>query len=234
MHNYINFAFFIIYSFEFHSVKNSFKVVLIIFVVLFLDQALKFYIKTTFCYGEERSLLGLSWARLNFVENPGMAFGLEYGGAIGKLFLSVFRLCAIGLMIYIALTVKRFIPFGLLLGFSLILAGAIGNIIDSAFYGIVFSESDFHCITGPAKFLPPQGGYANFLHGRVVDMLYFPMFQIPKKIPYFGGSMFFQPVFNLADASITIGVAIIFLFYRRFFNSEIETTEQKSESVVAE
>lgn len=214
--------------------KNSLKVILIILVILFLDQALKFYIKTNFCYGEERPLIGLKWAKLNFVENPGMAFGLEYGGAIGKLFLSVFRLLAIALMIYIALTVKKIIPFGLLLGFSLVLAGAIGNILDSAFYGLIFSESDFHCMTGPAKFLPPQGGYANFLHGRVVDMLYFPLFQIPKSIPYFGGSVFFQPVFNLADASITTGVTIIFLFYRRFFNTDAEKLEIQSDATVGE
>ena len=193
--------------------KNRLKIVLIVLIVLFLDQALKFYVKTNFCLGEERPILGASWARLNFAENPGMAFSLEFGGAFGKLFLSIFRLLAIAALIYIATTIRYRVPFGLVLGFSLVLAGAIGNIVDSAFYGIVFSESDFHCIMGPAKFLPSHG-YANFLQGRVVDMLYFPMFQIPKSIPYFGGSVFFQAIFNLADASIFCGVVIVFAFYR--------------------
>ena len=142
-----------------------------------------------------------------------MSFSLEFGGTWGKLFLSVFRLLAIAALIYIATTIKYRVPFGLLLGFSLVLAGAIGNIVDSAFYGLLFSESNFHCIMGPAKFLPDQG-YAHFLQGRVVDMLYFPMFQIPKSVPYFGGSVFFQAIFNLADASIFCGVVIVFAFYR--------------------
>lgn len=193
--------------------KNSFKIILIVLIVLILDQTLKFYVKTNFCLGEEKLIFGAPWARLNFAENAGMAFSLEFGGAFGKLFLSIFRLFAIVALIYIAFTIKYRVAFGLLLGYSLVLAGAIGNIIDSVFYGIIFSNSDYHCIVGPAKFLPAQG-YAPFLEGRVVDMLYFPMFQIPKSIPYLGGSVFFQAIFNIADASIFCGVVIIFAFYR--------------------
>ncbi len=193
--------------------KNSFKVALIVFTVIFLDQALKFYVKTNFCLGEERAILGASWAKLNFAENSGMAFSLEFGGVWGKLALSIFRLFAIAALVFIATRIKYRVPYGLLLGFSLVLAGAIGNIIDSAVYGLLFSESNFHCVMGPAKFLPAQG-YAGFLQGRVVDMLYFPMFQVPKSIPFMGGSVFFQAIFNIADASIFCGVVIVFAFYR--------------------
>ena len=193
--------------------KNSFKITLIVFIVLILDQTLKFYVKTNFCLGEERLILGAPWARLNFAENAGMAFSLEFGGAFGKLFLSVFRLFAIAALIYVASTIKYRVAFGLLLGYSLVLAGAIGNIIDSVFYGLIFSDSDYHCIVGPAKFLSANG-YAPILQGRVVDMLYFPMFQVSKSIPFVGGSIFFQAIFNLADASIFCGVVIIFAFYR--------------------
>ncbi len=193
--------------------KNSFKITLIVLAVLILDQTLKFYVKTNFCLGEERLILGAPWARLNFAENAGMAFSLEFGGAFGKLFLSIFRLFAIAALIYVAFTIKYRVAFGLLLGYSLVLAGAIGNIIDSVFYGLIFSNSDYHCSVGPAKFLSTHG-YAPILQGRVVDMLYFPMFQVPKSIPFIGGSVFFQAIFNLADASIFCGVVIIFAFYR--------------------
>jgi signal peptidase II len=199
-------------------VKKSFVVVLILFFVLAIDQALKIWVKTHFCYGEERLLLGLSWARLNFVENPGMAFGWKFGGEYGKLALSLFRIAAIGFLIfYITRLVKSSVGYGVLISFSLILAGAIGNIIDSAFYGMIFSESDWHCLTGAAKLFPAEGGYGKFLHGKVVDMLFFPMWHNEM-----GEVMFFQPVFNIADSSITIGVLNILLFQRRYFNGTTE------------
>jgi signal peptidase II len=207
-------------------VKKSYIVVLILFIVLALDQALKIWIKTHFCYGQEEPILGLSWARLNFVENPGMAFGWKFGGEYGKLALSLFRIAAIGFLIYyIARLVKSKVGNGILISFSLILAGAIGNIIDSAFYGMIFSESDYHCSGGAAQLFPAEGGYGKFLHGKVVDMLFFPLWH-----NQLGEVVFFQPVFNIADSSITLGVLSILLFQRKYFNGETEEAvlEQKN------
>ena len=194
--------------------KKSFVVVLILLVVLAIDQALKIWVKTHFCYGEERLIGGLPWARLNFVENPGMAFGWEFGGGYGKLALSLFRIAAIGFLIYyIARLVKSSVGYGVLISFALILAGAIGNIIDSAFYGMIFSESDYHCLNGAAKLFPVEGGYGTFLHGKVVDMLFYPLWHDET-----GRVLFFQPVFNIADSAITIGVLNILFFQRRYFS----------------
>jgi signal peptidase II len=197
--------------------KKSFAVVGIILVVLFIDQALKIWVKTHFCYGEERPLFGsLAWARLNFVENPGMAFGWKFGGEYGKLALSLFRIVAIGFLgYYVTRLVRKNANYGLLIGFSLILAGAIGNIIDSAFYGMIFSDSTYHCGEGPARFVAWGTGYGTFLHGKVVDMLFFPLWKNEL-----GDVQFFQPVFNIADSAISIGVASILLFQRHYFNDE--------------
>ena len=178
--------------------------------------------------GEEFGILGLSWARIHFIENPGMAFGIEIGGQYGKLFLSIFRIVAVFFLIYI---IKQLIvtkePVGLIICFTLILAGAIGNILDSAFYGLIFSESPYH--GGVAEIFPPEG-YAGFLKGKVVDMLYFPMIDtyLPKWLPIFGGNKFefFRPVFNIADSAISIGVISILLFYRSiFFKSDNDKKE---------
>lgn len=201
--------------------KKSHLAILIIFLVLAIDQALKIWVKTSFCYGEERALLGLSWARLNFVENPGMAFGWKFGGEYGKLALSLFRIVAIGFLIYyVGQLIKRGVSNGLIASFSLILAGAIGNIIDSAFYGLIFSESDYTCSGGPAKLFPATGGYESFLHGRVVDMLFFPLWR-----DEIGNAVFFQPVFNIADSAITVGVISILLFQRHYFSGHDEKVE---------
>jgi signal peptidase II len=187
-------------------------------LTLCLDQALKIWVKTSFCYGESQPLFGLSWAQLNFVENPGMAFGWKFGGEYGKLALSLFRVVAIGfLMYYIGQLVKKNVGYGLLASFSLILAGAIGNMIDSAFYGLFFSESDYHCMGGPAKIVEMGTGYGSFLHGKVVDMLFFPLWKNPS-----GDVLFFQPVFNIADTAISVGVISILLFQRHYFNSNDE------------
>ncbi len=173
-------------------------------------------------YGEEIHILGLPWALIHFVENPGMAFGITLGGDFGKLALSLFRISAvIFLILYIEKLVRLAAPTGLLLSFALVLAGALGNIFDSAFYGMIFSESPFH--GGLAELLPIEGGYSSFLHGKVVDMLYFPLFQgtFPAWMPFWAGEpfLFFRPVFNLADASISVGVVSIILFHRGFFNA---------------
>ena len=204
--------------------KKSVVVILILFIVLAIDQALKIWVKTHFCYGDERAILGLSWARLNFVENPGMAFGWKFGGEYGKLALSLFRIAAIGFLIYyIARLVKSSVSYGVLVSFSLILAGAIGNIIDSAFYGMIFSESTQHCLNGAAKLFPAEGGYGKFLHGKVVDMLFFPLWHSET-----GELLFFQPVFNIADSSITMGVVNILLFQRRYFSGADESEIPKT------
>jgi signal peptidase II len=210
-----------------HILKKSYLAISIVLLVLIIDQALKVWIKTTFCYGEERALLGLSWAKLNFVENPGMAFGWKFGGDYGKLALSLFRLVAIGfLAYYIAKLIKNKVNTGLLVSFSLILAGAIGNIIDSAFYGMIFTESSFHCVNGPAKMFAVEGGYAGFLHGKVVDMLFFPLWKNAN-----GEVIFFQPVFNIADSAITIGVISILLFQRNYFSNKEENEEAKTQGI---
>jgi signal peptidase II len=215
----INFTFTLSVTIKIIVLKKPLLVVLLIFSILVIDQALKIWIKTSFCYGEDRPLFGnAEWARLNFVENPGMAFGWKFGGEFGKLALSLFRLVAITFLIYyVVQLIKRKVNTGLLVSFSLILAGAIGNMIDSAFYGIIFSNSDFHCSEGPAKMFPQGGGYAGFLHGKVVDMLFFPLYHNKA-----GELIFFQPVFNIADSAITVGVLSILLFQRNYFSSVAE------------
>jgi signal peptidase II len=204
------------------------KLSLIVLLVLFIDQALKIWVKTHMHLLEEFHILGLEWARIYFIENEGMAFGITFGGKFGKLALSIFRLVAIGFLIYlIDRLVRDKEPFGLLMCFALILAGATGNIIDSAFYGMIFSESYVH--GGVATIFPEEGGYASFLHGRVVDMFYFPVINttIPDWVPFWGGNRFrfFQPVFNVADTSISIGVISILLFYRSFFRKPSKSKE---------
>lgn len=167
-------------------------------------------------YNQEHLVLGLDWFRLHFTENPGMAFGMELGGDYGKLALSLFRIVAVGFMVYyIRLLIKQGAHVGLVASISLILAGAVGNILDSAIYGLIFSESHYHEI---ATIFPEGGGYAKFLHGKVVDMLYFPMYE-GNLFGLLGerNFQFFRPVFNIADASITLGVIIILAFQKRFF-----------------
>lgn len=170
-------------------------------------------------YQETILVFGLEWFKLLFVENEGMAFGLKLGGDYGKLALSVFRIVAVGFMIYyIRLLIKQGAHNGLIASISLILAGALGNILDSAFYGLIFSESYHHEV---ATMFPEEGGYAGFLYGKVVDMLHFPLYE-GNLFGLFGDKTFrfFAPVFNIADSSITVGVFIIILFQRMFFKNE--------------
>ena len=196
---------------------------LLILGVLIIDQAVKIWVKTHMAIGDEFPILGQSWAFIHFVENEGMAFGWEIPATYGKLILSLFRLAAIGFLIYL---LRQLLlagaSLGLLICFGLIFAGALGNIIDSAFYGLIFSASPYH--GGVAELFPAEGGYAGLLHGKVVDMFYFPMIdsQWPDWVPMMGGRpfLFFRPVFNVADASITVGVILLLLFYRRFFTHD--------------
>ncbi len=207
--------------------------------ILLLDQALKIWIKTNLQYGEGFNMFGQEWAKIQFVENEGMAFGLSYGGVIGKYFLSVFRIIMAVFLSYLLYTLlKANEKNSLLFSFSLIVAGAIGNILDCIFYGLMFSESHYH--GGLAEFVSFGSGYAPMLQGKVVDMLYFPMVDtvLPTWMPIWGGERFefFRPVFNIADSAITVGVVSILLFNRGFFSNEKKKAEDKpeAESIVNE
>lgn len=213
--------------------RRSSIVILIILVVVILDQWLKYHIKTNYTIGSGYDLFGLSWAKIHFIENEGMAFGLTFGGETGKLILSLFRLIMVSFLCYmISQLIKSKESIGLLICFALIIAGALGNIIDSAFYGVIFSESD---IGQTAVLFPEGGGYSKFLHGRVVDMLYFPLVDsfFPEWFPFWGGErfQFFRPVFNIADASISTGVISILVFHRKFFQREEDDKVQETENV---
>jgi signal peptidase II len=207
--------------------KKSF---LIVFLVLFIDQALKIWIKTHMTLGQE-FVMAANWAIIHFTENNGMAFGLQFAGGYGKLALSLFRILAVGFLIwYIIHLAKKKTGFGVIFSFSLILAGAMGKIIDSAVYGLLFSESTYFDV---ARFLPAEGGYSTFLHGKVVDMFYFPMLEgiYPNWVPILGGDsyIFFRPVFNIADSAITTGVFTLLIFQRQFFNTQQNPSSEKQE-----
>ena len=209
--------------------KSTYISIGLVLLVLLIDQSLKIWVKTTMTYNQEHLILGLDWFRLHFTENPGMAFGMELGGDYGKLALSMFRIVAVGFMVYyIRLLIKQGAHVGLVASISLILAGAVGNILDSAIYGLIFSESHYHEV---ATMFPEGGGYAKFLHGKVVDMLYFPMYE-GNLFGLLGerNFQFFRPVFNIADSAITLGVFIILAFQKRFFTDTSETDDSSNDT----
>ncbi len=213
------------------------KAAFIIILILLIDQISKIYIKTHFVLSEEIKVLGLDWFRIHFLENNGMAWGKEFGGRSGKLFLTLFRMVAIvGIGYWLFGAIKSKSHKILIIAISFIFAGALGNIIDSIFYGIFFSDS-YHQL---ATFLPPEGGYESLFYGKVVDMLYFPMvdtilpdwipsmsFSIPDWLPIVGGNnysffvnrhfTFFDPVFNVADSAISAGVTMLIVFNKKVF-----------------
>ncbi|MBC7948306.1 MAG: lipoprotein signal peptidase [Chitinophagaceae bacterium] len=200
------------------------NVIIIIAIIIIADQALKVWIKTTFPFGDT-GVSPLSWFKLYFIENKGMAWGWEFGGEWGKMLLTLFRLAAVifGTW-YLGKVVKKQYSRGFIICASLIYAGALGNLIDSMFYGLIFEESSYSQV---AKMFPAEG-YAGFLHGRVVDMLYFPIIksQFPSWVPFIGGDdfEFFSPIFNIADASISAGVITLLIFQKRFFKKHREET----------
>jgi len=215
--------------------KGYTKPFLVVFIVLLADQLLKFWIKLNMSMGEEYHVVG-NWFIIHFTENNGMAFGLELGGEAGKLFLTLFRILAVcGIAYGVVYLIGKKYHRGLILNISLILAGAVGNIIDSTFYGVLFSESSYY---EPAKFLPKTGGYAELFHGKVVDMFYFPLIEgiIPKWVPFWGGEsfIFFRPVFNVADAAISVGVILILIFQRNYFKEEKKEESQPNSEIVEE
>ena len=200
---------------KFFCMSITKKSILLIFLVLLVDQAVKVYVKLHFVLGDHVNVL--SWFQIYFIENNGMAFGMEL---IGKLFLTLFRMIAVGaLAYYISILIKKKVRSGYILTISLVLAGAAGNIIDSVFYGLLFSESN----GSVATFLPDGGGYASLFYGKVVDMLYFPIIQ--NKL---GETLFFSPVFNIADSAISVAVVIILIFYRKELNESLETKKDNN------
>jgi signal peptidase II len=203
---------------------------LLILAILLVDQWSKIYVKTNFYYGEEVLVLG-SWFRLHFLENNGMAFGMKFSqGDWGKLILTTFRLVAVGFgFFYLKQLLQKGYKKGVLICGALILAGALGNLIDSMFYGMIFSESGAHI----AQFVPWGTGYGKFLHGHVVDMLYFPMIEmrLPDAIPFVGGKIFsfFDPVFNIADMAISTGVGILLVFQKKLLGDQLNGNEPKQD-----
>jgi signal peptidase II len=200
------------------------KALAIILSVLFIDQSIKIWIKTNMYIGQANQVSG-DWFYLHFVENPGMAFGWEIGGSWGKILLSLFRLAAVaGIGYYMFTLFKKNVRPLLIVCVALIFAGALGNILDSVFYGKIFESSDPW--EQNVAHIFPEKGYAGVLHGQVVDMFYFPVLSgtFPDNFPIWGGEdfLFFRPVFNIADAAISVGVFLLIVFQRRLFGKQTQ------------
>lgn len=200
--------------------KRSLVAIAIIVTILILDQLLKCWVKTHMTIGQQIPILG-QWFNLLFIENEGMAFGISFGQNIGKLLLTLARVVLVIFMCwYLHRQIRRERADGLTLAvFSMVIAGALGNIVDSLFYGLVFSESTPFTV---ASLFPEGGGYAPFFYGKVVDMFYFKLFPIPEGFPLWGGEWFFPAIFNFADACITVGVFLMLIFSKRIFNEKKE------------
>lgn len=201
------------------------KITLLVVLLLVIDQVIKILVKTNMTLGQSIHVFG-DWFQIYFVENNGMAFGMQFGATVGKLLLSVLR---VALVVFIFLYIRKLLkrpatPTGVLIGLAAILCGALGNIIDSLFYGLIFSQST---ATQVATMFPAGGGYESFLFGKVVDMFYFPIIDtdLPSWFPIWGGQhiIFFRPIFNFADSCITVGAIYLLIFHWRFFGKKPET-----------
>ena len=190
------------------------RLLLLGIVLVLIDQVIKVLVKTNMTLGQSIPVLG-NWFQLLFVENKGMAFGMAFGGVIGKYLLTLFRLVLfVFLSWWISSLIKKgTVPTGVLVGLTLITAGAFGNIVDCLCYGLIFSESTYDTVA-------TLGSYAPFMQGKVVDMFYFPLWTWPDWVPGLGGHIFFEPVFNFADSCVTCGAAYLILFHWKFFTKE--------------
>lgn len=211
------------------KIPKGLTAVLVIIIILLLDQTSKIWVKTNMALYDSIEIT--KWFKIYFVENNGMAFGIE---AIGKLFLSIFRIIAVVFIgIYLSRIIKKDYKFGFIICISMVLAGAFGNIIDSVFYGEIFTASYPGHV---AQFVSIGEGYSSWLHGKVVDMLYFPFFEttLPGWVPFWGGTdiLFFRFIFNLADASISVGVFLLLLFYRKTLSHSLQTDAER-EKIIA-
>lgn len=218
------------------NTKKGIIAVSVVFLILLIDQLSKIWVKTHMTLSETIDIT--SWFKIYFVENNGMAFGIE---AIGKLFLSIFRILAVAAIIfYLVKLVRQSYKTGFIVCIALILAGASGNIIDSVFYGVCFTESTQSVINSygnvlvpgqVASFVPIGEGYSSWLHGKVVDMLYFPIIDttLPNWVPIWGGEkvLFFRFIFNIADSAITVGVILLLFFYRKTFSYSLLSQKER-------
>ncbi|MCM1452390.1 MAG: lipoprotein signal peptidase [Clostridium sp.] len=213
------------------KISRGAAALILILLIIILDQALKIWVKTSFYLGESHEIF--SWFQLRFIENPGMAFGLELGS---KLFLTIFRIVVVIFLAYYLWKLRRVgkAPMGYFVCIALIIAGAAGNIFDCVFYGEIFNDPMPPQV---AQFVPFGDGYAGVFHGKVVDMLYFPLFSFewPEWMPWVGGQTFsfFDPVFNLADAAISVGMIALLLFYSKYVmimsDADVEQLGKKEE-----
>ena len=197
------------------------KISIFVILLLIIDQVSKIVVKTNMTIGESIPVLG-NWFQIFFIENPGMAFGMQFGGSFGKIALTLLRIALVTfLIIYVRRLLKRGeTPTGVLIGISLVMVGALGNIVDSLFYGVIFGESSYGQV---AEFFPEGGGYAPLFMGKVVDMLYFPIIDttLPDWLPIWGGKdfLFFSPVFNFADTCISVGALYMIIFKWKYLST---------------
>ena len=198
--------------------KLKYKLLILGTILVVLDQVIKILVKTNMTIGESIPVFG-NWFQILFIENKGMAFGMSFGGVIGKYALSVLRIVLFGALVWWIRSLclrnetgqDEKVPTGVLVGLTLITAGALGNVLDCMFYGLLFSES------APGVLATLGGSYAPFLQGKVVDMLYFPLWTWPDWVPWLGGHIFFEPIFNFADSCVTVGAIYLLIFQYKFF-----------------